>query len=339
MHRVQLSHLPTPLFHNRALDELVGTEVWVKLDDSNAGAASGNKIRKLEFLLAQAVNEQSTHVITCGGEQSNHARATALTAAQLGMKSVLLLRTNDPSQPPALTGNLLLNRMAGAQLRFISPDQYCERDLLLTTTKHEFSRNGQRAYVIPEGGSNGLGALGWVEAMREVRQQLDLGLGAGPRCFDAVIHACGSGGTAAGCVLGAAKYTVADKVIAMAVCDSVEYFLQRIRSIIAQSKLLDPTLAQQAALEVYDAWKGPAYAVADAEQLQFMIDVTRCSGVVLDPVYSGKALYGLSKLQPKPQRALFVHTGGLPGLLAQASNFEQLLRNPLDDYQVRSQSR
>ncbi len=119
MKRIHLSHLPTPLFHHRSLDKLVGTEVWVKLDDSNAGAASGNKIRKLEFLLAQAIEERSTHVITCGGEQSNHARATTLAAARLGLKTVLLLRTKQPSKPPELTGNLLLNRIAGAELRYI----------------------------------------------------------------------------------------------------------------------------------------------------------------------------------------------------------------------------
>ena len=324
MKRIHLSHLPTPLFYHRSLDKLVGTEVWVKLDDSNAGAASGNKIRKLEFLLAQAIEERSTHVITCGGEQSNHARATTLAAARLGLKTVLLLRTKQPSKPPELTGNLLLNRIAGAELRYISEEQYSERNALMEDEKGRLRIGGHHAYVIPEGGSNGLGALGWVEGMREVRKQLDLGLGGGSSPFDAIVHACGSGGTAAGCVLGAAKHGVAEKVIAMAVCDTADYFRAVIGSIIEQCKCLDSQLGGQS-LEMFDAWKGPSYAVADRQQLQFMIEVARCSGVVLDPVYSGKALYGLAKLQPKPRRVLFLHTGGLPGLLAQASEFSRIV--------------
>ena len=325
MHRIHLSHLPTPLFHHPALDALVGTEVWIKLDASTAGAASGNKIRKMEFLLAEAQIQEATHVITCGGEQSNHARATALAAARLGLRSVLLLRTRDPQKPPALSGNLLLERMAGARLRYITPEQYNDRDALMQEEKEKLRGEGKRAYVIPEGGSNGLGALGWVEAMREVRGQLNLGLGAGPKPFDAVVHACGSGGTAAGCVLGATAFDVAEKVIAMAVCDSVEYFRAVIGSIIVQAKALQSTLNRQSVLEIFDTWKGPAYAVADSDQLQFIADVARCSGVVLDPVYSGKALYGLKMLQPKPRRVLFLHTGGLPGLLAQAADFSSIL--------------
>lgn len=234
MRKIHLSHLPTPLFHHHGLDELVGTELWVKLDDSNAGAASGNKVRKLEYLLGDAIKAGATHVITCGGEQSNHARATALLAARVGLKTVLLLRTARPDQPVAVTGNLLLNHLAGAQIRFIAPAQYAERDRLMAQVQVELHAAGHRAYVIPEGGSNGLGALGWVDAMREVRRQLDLGLARGLAKFDAIVHACGSGGTAAGCVVGAGEYQVADQVIAMAVCDNSEVFHQRIRGIVAE---------------------------------------------------------------------------------------------------------
>lgn len=317
MRRIHLAHLPTPLFHSAALDDLVGTELWVKLDDSNAGPASGNKIRKLEFILPKALDEGATHLITCGGEQSNHARATALAGARLGLKSLLLLRTNDPQQPPADTGNLLLNRMAGAQIRFITPEQYQVRDQLMLEAQQELGRAGHRAHVIPEGGSNGLGALGWVEAMREVRRQLDLGLARGVSEFDAVVHACGSGGTAAGCVLGAGVYRVARTVIPMAVCDDSATFDERIRAIIDEARALDVGLTSQAELRVLDGWKGPAYGVATEEQLRFIVEVARCSGLILDPVYTGKALFGLYELQPKPRRVLFLHTGGLPGLLAQ----------------------
>jgi D-cysteine desulfhydrase len=211
--------------------------------------------------------------------------------------------------------------MAGAEIRFITPEQYRVRDQLMLEVQNELSASGHRAYVIPEGGSNGLGALGWVEAMHEVRRQLDLGLAAGVSRFDAIVHACGSGGTAAGCLVGAALHGIADLVIAMAVCDDSATFIERIRTIVDEVRALDPMLHAQAELQVLDAWKGPAYAVATEEQLRFIVEVTRRSGIVLDPVYTGKALYGLHKLQPKPRRALFLHTGGLPGLLAQSEDF------------------
>ncbi|HEX2678259.1 MAG TPA: pyridoxal-phosphate dependent enzyme, partial [Polyangiales bacterium] len=157
--RLRLAHLPTPLVRYDALDALVGTQVWVKRDDCTAGPEAGNKIRKLEYLLAAAQAERASVVITCGGEQSNHARATALLARSLGMRSLLFLRTQDGAAPARpWPGNLLLDALAGAELRFITPAQYRERDTLLLDAKRELERAGEHVYVIPEGGSNGLGA-------------------------------------------------------------------------------------------------------------------------------------------------------------------------------------
>lgn len=316
--RISFAHLPTPIQHFDALDRLIGTEVWLKRDDATSGAAAGNKIRKLEFLLADAKQHAKTHVLTCGGEQSNHARATALLSAQLGMRSVLLLRTQNPSHPPPITGNLLLSHIAGAKLIWISPQQYAERNQLMSEEAARISINGAWPYVIPEGGSNGLGALGYVEAMRETRQQLELGLLGQIREFDAIVVACGSGGTSAGVALGARHYGVAQLVYAMAVCDSAQYFREVIDQIIVEARAIDPRLSSPASVQVCDEFRGPAYAVASEEQLAFIVEVARTTGVVLDPVYTGKALFGLSRLVNKPRRALFIHTGGLPGALAQS---------------------
>jgi D-cysteine desulfhydrase len=319
--RLQLAHLPTPLWRNAALDQLVGASVWVKRDDMTAGAAAGNKIRKLEYLLGAALEQQATAVFTCGGIQSNHARATALLAAQLGLRCILLLRTSEPDAQHASIGNLMLDRLAGAEVRFITPQQYRQREPLMSAAAAELARTGQRPYVIPEGGSNGLGALGYVEAMREVRAQLDQGLGGGPEPFDAVVHACGSGGTAAGVVLGAARYRVAPEVMAIAVCDDRATFEQIIGRVVEQAESWLGGKQDRAELRVLDQFVGPAYAVASDEQRRFIAEVGRRCGLVLDPVYSGKALFGLARLQPKPRRVLFIHTGGLPGLLAQARQF------------------
>lgn len=323
--RLRLAHLPTPLWRSPALDAVVGTEVWVKRDDMTAGAAAGNKIRKLEFLLADAVDRGATTVLTCGAVQSNHARATALLAAQLGLRAVLFLRTHEPSAPHRPVGNLLLDRLAGAEVRLIGIDDYRRRAELMATHAEELARLGQLPYVIPEGGSNGVGALGYAEAMRELREQLDLGLADGIARFDCIVHACGSGGTAAGLALGAREWDVAPTVRAIAVCDDARTFEGVIGRIMVEASTLDPSLGQAAEVVVDDRFKGPGYGVASVEQRRFIAEVARRTGLVLDPVYTGKALFGLAALEPKPRRVLFLHTGGLPGLLAEAEHFEDLL--------------
>jgi D-cysteine desulfhydrase len=121
--KLALAHLPTPLAHYDALDRLVGTEVWVKHDDMSASGAAGNKIRKLEYFVADALSRGARWLVTCGGAQSNHARATALVAAAHGLGARLLLRVPNPSEPPAAVGNLFVDRLAGAELRFITPDE------------------------------------------------------------------------------------------------------------------------------------------------------------------------------------------------------------------------
>lgn len=354
--RICLLHGPTPIVRRPALDALLsGVELWIKRDDATGGAESGNKLRKLELLLADARAKGATTVVTCGGLQSNHARATALACAALGMRAVLLLRVADPArarrEPLDLAGNVLLDVMAGAQIRFVSPDEYAQRNALLESVKLELEASGERAYVVPEGGSNGLGAIAYVDAMREVREQMDLGLAfedaVAGEAFDVVAHACGSGGTAAGIALGGAHHRVAREAWAFAVCDDAAVFEKRIAGIALEARGLEPSLPELAfvppsaprkvtealgvaRLVIDDRAKGPAYAVMDEEQKRFLVEVTRASGVVLDPVYTGKALFGLAKAAERGElrrgaRALFVHTGGLPGLLAQGEGLRDAL--------------
>ncbi len=325
--RLCLAHLPTPIEQPKRLAQAMGIDLWVKRDDMSAGAEAGNKIRKLEFLLADALDTGCDWVITCGGIQSNHARATALCAASLGLRSLLLLRTNDLTHLP-LSGNVLLDRMAGAEIRLITPEQYKDRNHLMALAAQELSAGGARPYIIPEGGSNGLGALGYVQAMAEVRRQLDVGL-AGGRPFDVIVHACGSGGTAAGITLGASRYEVAEEVRTMAVCDDIPTFERIIDDIIEQARFLDVRLTGRAELVVDDRAKGPAYAMTTPEQRRRIVDVGKLSGLMLDPVYTGKAFCALWDLVEegafRGERVLFVHTGGLPGLIAQAGSFTDAL--------------
>lgn len=336
--RIPLAQLPTPIVRPERLSlaTAIGDEgprwledrridIWVKRDDVTGGVEAGNKIRKLEFLLADAKARSADTLVTCGGIQSNHARATAAVAARLGLRCVLLLRTTDSEldvMRVVPTGNLFLDRMLGAEVRLITPAQYRERNALMRDVAAELTQTGRRPYVIPEGGSNGLGSLGYVEAMREVRTQIDAGLPGG--AFDVVVHACGSGGTAAGVALGASRFGVAPEVRTMAVCDDRRTFEAVIDRIIAEARALEAGLDDSANLVVDDTAKGPAYAIASPEQKSLIVSVARHTGLILDPVYTGKAFAGLISLARSGdidgRRVLFLHTGGLPGLLSQTDD-------------------
>jgi len=317
--RLSLVHGPTPLVRRPSLDALVGAEIWVKRDDATGGADAGNKLRKLEYLAADALAKKAKVLLTCGGLQSNHARATALVAAQLGLGSVLFLRVPDPATAKApLAGNVLLDRLAGAEIRFVSPDQYRDRMAVMTNAATAI----EGAYVIPEGGSNGLGSLGYVDAMREAKEQHAAG-------FDVVAHACGSGGTAAGIAIGAALHGTAKSVWSFAVCDDRAYFDATIARIVGEARALDASLPDARPI-VDDRAKGPAYGVMNDDQKKFLVEVARASGLVLDPVYTGKALYGVREAVARGDiargaKVLFIHTGGLPGLLAQGEELRSVL--------------
>jgi D-cysteine desulfhydrase len=330
--RIAIAHAPTPLQRAHRLDAIVGCEVWLKRDDMTGGPEAGNKVRKLELLLADALARGAVTVLTCGGIQSNHARATALACAALGLRCVLFLRVSAeeatgadraaPHNELPNTGNVLLDRLAGAELRLISPSDYAARAAVMDAVALELKGRGESTYIIPEGGSNGLGSLGYVEAMRELRVQMDLGLGGAPKRFDRIALACGSGGTAAGVALGVARYQVADEALAFAVCDDRAYFERVVGRIVEEARGIDPTLEEPARLSVDDTAKGPAYGVMSPEQTRFLVETARRTGIVTDPVYTGKALFGLAQAArrgdlPASAKVLFIHTGGLPGLLAQ----------------------
>ncbi len=335
--RVHLVHGPTPLVKRKALDALLGVDLVIKRDDATSGAESGNKVRKLEFLLGDAVGRGATTVLTCGGLQSNHARATAIACAELGLRCVLFLRVADEraNDPHAVTpaealprvGNVLLDRLVGAEIRYISRSLYADRNAVMEQAAAALRLDGERPYIVPEGGSNGLGSFGYVDAMREVRQQLDAGLGGGPAKFDVVVHACGSGGTAAGVALGAADAGVAREIMPVAVCDSAAYFEAAIARITAEARRLAPELGDPAPLAVDESARGPGYGIMGEAQRKTLVQIARISGVILDPVYTGKAFVGLANAIERGaiargSRVLFLHTGGLPGLLAQGDAFE-----------------
>lgn len=329
--RLRLAHLPTPLEPAPRLSEELGVEVWIKRDDATGGPEAGNKIRKLEFLLAEAKALGADTVLTCGGIQSNHARATAVAAARLGLAATLFLRVRDLEDDDdgrgiplddrvPWTGNLLLDHLVGADARLIRQVTWKSIDACMQRELEALQEAGRRVYAIPAGGSNALGAWGYVAAMEEVATQLE----ALPfDRFDAVVHACGSGGTAAGIALGAARHGVAERLVAMAVSDSVDWFESTISTICEEARGRWG-LPAPVPWTIDDRAMGPAYAESTPDQRAVMRLAARTAGLVLDPVYSGKAMWGLKLAAAAGDlsgRVLFIHTGGLPGLMAQSDVF------------------
>jgi D-cysteine desulfhydrase len=329
--RVPLANLPTR-GHWLRYGETLGTRVWLKRDDQTGSELMGNKVRKLEYLLAEALEQRATHVITCGGEQSNHARATAMAAAQLGLPSVLVLRTDDPARPPAPTGNILLDRLVGAEIVWITRAAWRDRNRLLAEQAERIRAAGGRPYIVPEGGSNALGSWGYLRAAHELAA--DLADIASPEKPVTVAYACGSGGTAAGLILGGKLLGLAARGIRFAavnVCDDRAYFLDAIGRICAdaESRWQLGANVTEADIDILDGHVGRGYAKSRPEELATIRDVCRSDGVVLDPVYTGKAFHGVvTELREDPKRfgtVAFLHTGGMFGLFADVETVAQVL--------------
>ncbi len=291
--------------------------LWIKRDDLTGAALSGNKIRKLEFLVADALRVGATTLVTCGGVQSNHARATAIAAARVGLDSTLVLRGTG-KEP--MEGNLFLDHLLGARIHWVTPEQYADIDPVFETIATALREEGKVPYIIPEGGSNALGALGYLEATRELTSQLqteDLS-------FSHLFVAVGSGGTLAGLLAGWAENNFhGPRPIGINVCDTAEYFVDRVDGILeemhARWNIPRPPRSE---IHLLDGYVGRGYALSTQEELLTIQNVARTDGVVLDPVYSGKAFGAcLEFRQERTENAsalLFWHTGGIFGLFPKA---------------------
>lgn len=329
--QIHLANLPTPVQPLRRLGEKYGVELYVKRDDLTGISLSGNKIRKLEFVLADALAQKADTVITCGGAQSNHCRATAIAAAMLGLRCRLLLRTPDPSNPPVSEGNILLDRMAGAEIVWITPDEYRQRDEVFGREAASLQETGRKPYIIPEGASNALGALGYIRAMEELVNDIANTLGGGNKPCT-IISAAGSGGTSAGLILGAKAFDVNARIAGVNVCDDRDYFVRVIGNICEQAIVdyhLDIDFDRQD-VDIVDGYVGLGYALSQTEELELICEVARTEGVFLDPVFTGKAFFGMiQELNHDPkcfgERIIFIHTGGIYGLFPKADQIRSLL--------------
>ncbi|KAJ6375965.1 hypothetical protein OIU77_000854 [Salix suchowensis] len=330
-HIFSLGHLPTPI-HKWNLPNLpANTEVYLKRDDLSGMQMSGNKVRKLEFLMADAVAQGADCIITIGGIQSNHCRATAVAAKYLNLDCYLILRTSKVvvDKDPGLTGNLLVERLVGANVQLISKEEYAQIGSVNLTNdlKEKLVKEGRKPYVIPVGGSNSLGTWGYIEAIREIEQQVQATTGRIK--FDDIVVACGSGATIAGLALGSWLGTLKAKVHAFAVCDDPDYFYNFVQDLIDGLKA---GVDSHDIVNIQNA-KGLGYAINTSEELKFVKQIATATGVVLDPVYSGKAAYGMmNDMAENPKnwegrKVLFIHTGGLLGLFDKVDQMSSLVEN------------
>lgn len=330
--RLELARTPTPLELLPRTSREMGVEIYVKRDDFTGMELSGNKIRKLEFIMADVLASGADTVLTCGGAQSNHARATAIAAAKLGLDCRLILRTADPAAPPALTGNILLDCMVGAQIVWITPEEYRHREDIFRREEELLHQQGRKPYSIPEGASNALGAWGYIRAMEELAQDIAR-LPEGLARRTTIVVATGSGGTTAGLILGTRLLDLNARIAAVNVCDDRGYFLEAIGTICENAMTtyrLDISFDRERDIDIVDGYVGRGYALSRPEEMSLIIDIARREGLFLDPVYTGKAFYGMiQELKRDPgcfgERIIFIHTGGLFGLFPQAGEMAPLM--------------
>lgn len=317
--KLDLAQTPTPLQPLDRLSKAIGgPRIWIKRDDLTGCAISGNKVRKLEFVLAQAIDQGADTIITCGGVQSNHCRATAILGAQLGLKVHLIFRGMAPQEKSV--GNLFLDQLAGATVTHYPVAEYQKLPTLFKQWEQHYSDLGNSPFSIPTGASNGTGAWGYIACADELARDFQ------EHNISPSLIACatGSGGTQAGLTLGAELFQLNAPVIGIAVCDDEAYFQHKVREDMRawKAEYKQPLDIEQLAIRVNDEYIGPGYAKATPEVFDTIKYLAKTEGLILDPVYSGKAFHGLLEEIKTGQYKgaediIFIHTGGLFGLLAQ----------------------
>ena len=311
--RVSLGLFPTPFYKLEAISARYSRSIWIKRDDLCGVALGGNKVRKLEFLLAQAQADGCDTVFTTGGAQSNHAMLTAACAARLGMDCKLFLKDRGVT---GRRGNLVLDEIYGAPVRLVDTDDYQDIYREMEAEAAGLEARGHRCCRIPLGGSTPLGTLGYAAAARECAVQA---MAAGIRVGH-LVSATGSGGTTAGLLLGAGLFLPGARVTGMAV--DPQPFRETVLDLAAgAAALLEASFQpQEKDLQILDC-AGPGYAVPDPAATPAILELARTEGILLDPVYTGKAWAGLLA-QVKAGGfegegdIVFFHTGGAAALFA-----------------------
>jgi L-cysteate sulfo-lyase len=316
--RIRITHAPTPLEPMRRLTALLGgPDLWIKRDDCTGLASGGNKTRKLEYLMADALAKGADTIITQGATQSNHARQTAAIAAKLGLRCHLILedRTGYRHDDYRNSGNVFLDRLLGAQ--FSEVPAGTDMDQAMEALAARLNDDGRRPYVVPGGGSNAVGALGYVTCALELAGQANnAGL-----AIDCLVTATGSAGTQAGLVAGMEGGRTGIPVLGIGVRAPKLAQEEKVFQLAVQTaELLGVAGAVRREAVVANCdYVGEGYGVPTPGMIEAVTLVARTEGILLDPVYSGKAMAGLIDLVRrgelrKGQNVVFLHTGGAVGL-------------------------
>lgn len=301
----KLGLFPTPMHYLPNMSKALGTNVWIKRDDLCGVVLGGNKVRKLEYLLADAKAKGYDLVMTTGQAQSNHAMLTAACAKRMGLDCILVLKERGIT---SRKGNQILNHLMNAEVRFVDTDSY---DEIYDEMDRIAESMGRKVYKIPCGGSNALGSLGYMDCMKEVAES--------GQKFEHIVCACGSGGTAAGTILGAKMYMPETHVMCSMVDNDPfdvivpELMKEAVELIEEDMEIPVPDLVDMC---------GPGYSIPSEEGNEAIAMMMELEGIVLDTCYTGKAFAGLIKRaragEYKPEdNVLFVHSGGAGGLFAQ----------------------
>jgi len=309
--RLLFAHLPTPVEElPRLSDALEGPRLLIKRDDQTGLAFGGNKTRKLEFLVAKARDKGAETLITGGALQSNHCRQTAAAAARFGFQCILVLTGDMPEQP---SGNLLLDQLFGAQVAYVANRK--DRDKILQETFDRAAEEGMKPYLVPYGGSNSTGALGYAFAVKEfIEQNIHA---------DWIVFATSSGGTHAGLVLGQRLFGYKGKVLGISIDESEEWLKNHVSELASSaSEKLGKRIefAPNEVLANADYCKA-GYGVLTEPEREAIHLFAKHEGLLLDPVYTGRAAAGMidlirKKSFKKDETVLFLHTGGQPALFA-----------------------
>jgi len=331
--RLRFAHLPTPLEPLERLSaHLGGPDIWIKRDDCTGLSTGGNKTRKLEYLVADALQQNADTLITQGATQTNHGRQTAAAAAKFGLECHILLedRTGNPERDYRYNGNVLLDQLHGAHLsdRPAGADMNAEMEQLA----EQLRAQGRKPCIVPGGGSNPIGALGYVNAALELLAQADeRGLG-----IDHVVHATGSAGTQAGLVTGLAGSNSRVPVLGIGVRAPRDKQENNVHALVQRSLahlgLAEDIVPREAVVANCD-YVGEGYGMPTEGMIEAVTLLARLEGILLDPVYSGKGMAGLIDLVrqghfSRNDNIVFLHTGGSAGLFGYAGAFG------LDDYRA-----
>jgi D-cysteine desulfhydrase family pyridoxal phosphate-dependent enzyme len=320
--RIQFANLPTPLYELKKLGNKHGfKKLLLKRDDLTGFAGGGNKARKLEYDFAEILKGKYDVVLTAGGIQSNHARMTAAAARKLGLDVKLVLGGPEFKK---YEGNLLLDVLFSAEIRYLVDDD--ENDHLTSAMNDwagELKSKGRKPFILPIGGSTGLGALGYVKAMQEISRELE-------DKKVQIIMAVGSCGTLAGSILGAKMFLPEARIIGISVSRTKEAIVERTKEIIIESAeiLKQKINLDDIQIECYDDYF-VEYGLITKEGKNAIIECANLEGVLLDPIYTGKVMAGMIDLVQKkiidPNiTTVFLHTGGLPILFSFESEFNQM---------------